>query len=83
MSKDRIDCETENVEIENDRGIWVKSVSVKCCKCDHTEESYGRSDSSVRRCLALLRENCPNGESNYYDASEAEDIPEDFVVFDF
>jgi hypothetical protein len=29
-------------------------------------ESYGTSEASVRRCLVMLREECPRGERNFY-----------------
>lgn len=33
-------------------------------------ESYGTRKGSMIRCLALTREQCPNGESNYYVADQ-------------
>jgi hypothetical protein len=53
------------VELEGDY-TPVESVCGTCRRCGHETESYGTSDASVRRCVALLREECPNGEHNYY-----------------
>jgi hypothetical protein len=46
----------------------IEGVCVTCSRCGHETESYGTSDSSVRRCMVLLREECPMGESNFYAA---------------
>ena len=48
------------------RVVEVPGVRVICSRCGHETESYGEEDVSVSRCLVLLREECPNGESNYY-----------------
>ena len=37
-----------------------------CSRCGHATEAYGTDDPSGRRCLVALREECPNGESNFY-----------------
>ena len=62
----RVECEVEYVELENDHGGFQEGVKVTCSRCFHEEESYGTSDRSIRRCFVLMKENCPNGESNYY-----------------
>ena len=45
-------------------------VEVTCGRCGHSVRSWGDSDSSVRRCLVLLREECPEGENNFYIAED-------------
>lgn len=62
----RVECSVEEVETENDNGRTQPAVCVTCKDCGHAETSLGTSDRSIKRCLALLRENCPNKESNYY-----------------
>jgi len=47
--------------------IQVPSVRATCSECDHQTESFGTGGDSRRRCLALLREECPMGESNWYE----------------
>ncbi len=64
----RVECEVEEVTLENDDGREVDGVEVTCGRCGHTEESFGTSEASVRRCCALLRERCPRGEGNFYKA---------------
>jgi hypothetical protein len=68
----RVACAVEEVELEGDHG-QVPGVCVTCSRCDHETESFGTSPRSVRRCLVLMREECPLGEENYYAAEEAED----------
>jgi hypothetical protein len=46
-------------------------VKVTCGECGHVEMSFGTSDKSIRRCLVLLKENCPLGKRNYYTVEEA------------
>ena len=67
----RVECEVEYTELENTSGREIQGVIVHCQRCSHSEQSFGQGDASVRRCLALLRENCPNGEENYYVNQDA------------
>ena len=62
----RVPCLIEQVTLLNDNDIEVDSIQVTCSRCDHTTESFGTGTASVKRCLALLREECPNCENNYY-----------------
>ena len=64
----RVDVEVEEIVLDNDDEYDIDSVCATCTRCQHQTESYGRSERSVRRCLVLLREECPNEESNYYVA---------------
>lgn len=61
----RVDCNVDEVELEGDYGP-VEGVTVTCSRCHHSTESFGTSDASVKRCLALLREECPKNERNFY-----------------
>jgi len=68
----KVECEVNPVELKGDldhRGP-VKGVQVTCGRCSHTTESFGQGESSVKRCLALLREECPRDEQNYYVAED-------------
>ena len=56
------------LDIDGDYGI-VEGVEVTCDKCGHSEESGGTGENSLLRCAALLRENCPRGERNFYDVN--------------
>lgn len=61
----RVNCTIEETELPGDYGE-VPSVRATCSRCGHQTESYGTSDVSIRRCLVLLREECPKDENNYY-----------------
>jgi hypothetical protein len=65
MSK--IKCTIEEITLEGDYSNDVQSVRATCNKCDHTTESYGTSEGSIKRCLALMHEECPEGEDNRYE----------------
>lgn len=62
----KVECEVVQLDLDNDRGGTTPGVSATCSRCDHCETSFGTGDKSVRRCLVLLKENCPEGETNYY-----------------
>lgn len=63
-----VSCELEEFEAENDYGHSVESVRATCSQCQHETESFGTGEASIKRCLALLREECPRGRSNFYVA---------------
>ena len=61
-----VECTVEEVELENDSGREQPGVRVTCSRCDHVVEAFGTGEGSLRRCGALLREECPNNEANFY-----------------
>ena len=65
----KVSCEVDEVELVNDEGWDQPGVSVTCSRCRHVTESFGTTDASVKRCLALLREECPRSEKNFYEGS--------------
>lgn len=65
-SQVKVKCSVTETELENDRGHEVQGVVVACTRCDHKTESFGTGEASIKRCLALMREECPNNEENYY-----------------
>jgi hypothetical protein len=64
MSK--IACAIDEVELENEEGREVPGIIATCSKCGHSTESFGTSDKSVKRCLLLMRQECPNRKHNFY-----------------
>lgn len=66
----RVECEVRYDEEENDDGVLIECTYVTCSRCGHETMSFGTSEASVKRCLALLREECLEGESNFYVAEE-------------
>ncbi len=67
----KIFCTVTETEITNDAGYEVESVCAECPRCGHVTESFGTSGASIRRCLVLLRDECPRGESNFYEDEAA------------
>lgn len=57
----RVECTVE--EITDD---GKKAVRATCSQCEHVTTSFGTAGNSVKRCLALMREECPEGEANFY-----------------
>jgi len=47
------------------------SVRATCSRCGHETESFGQHEGSIRRCLVLMNEECPEDEDNYYVCDEA------------
>lgn len=65
----KVKCEIEYVDLKNDSGRTVEGVQATCSECEHTTQSFGTSPASVRRCLAVMAEECPEavgGERNFY-----------------
>ena len=66
----KIQCEVNYIDMENDSGRMISSVEVTCSKCGHSVRSYGTGERSVKRCLAMFREECPEDEANFYVSDE-------------
>ena len=65
----KVRCDIEETDLEGDYGT-VSGIHAVCGRCGHETESFGTSDASIKRCLVLMREECPEGESNFYVAEE-------------
>jgi hypothetical protein len=64
----QIECAIEEIELDG-----IPSVQATCSHCDHVTESYGTGGASIRRCLVVMREECPCGQNNFYVADEGDD----------
>lgn len=62
----RVECEVEEIDLENEKGRTQEGVKVKCSECGHETQSFGTSEKSIKRCLVLLKEECPRNERNFY-----------------
>ncbi len=69
----KVTCTIVQVDLDGDYDT-VDGVRAACSKCGHEVESFGTSDRSVRRCLAVMRGECPNGEANLYLA-DSDEVP--------
>ena len=54
------------------RGVEVAGTHAECMKCGHVTKSFGVKEGSAKRCLVLLKQECPKGENNYYVEKEKE-----------
>lgn len=66
----KITCDISEVGLEDDYGREVDGIIAECSRCGHEVECFGDSDSSVRRALYLMRQECPQGKSNFYVAGK-------------
>lgn len=62
----RVLADIEYTHLINDNEVEIPSVTATCHKCGLCTESFGQSEFSVKRCLALLNEECSLGENNFY-----------------
>jgi hypothetical protein len=62
----RVRCKVVYGKAENDYGREMPCVRAICSKCDSETMSFGQGDASTKRCLVLLRQQCPRGENNLY-----------------
>jgi hypothetical protein len=70
----KVDCSVEDIEKDGDESdVGVPSVCITCGRCDHSVEVFGQSMRSVRRGLVMLRDECPESESNYYSVDEEQE----------
>lgn len=69
----KVDCVVKRTDLENERGTTTPGVIVECTKCGETVEIFGQEEGSIRRGLAMLRENCPMGEKNWYEVGSEEE----------
>lgn len=59
-------CAIDYTYAENESGNEQECVVAECSECEHVEQSWGHGDKSVRRCLVLMGQNCPEGANNFY-----------------
>lgn len=62
----RVEVGIDETILTNDDGNDVEGICATCSLCGHQTESYGTSEKSVKRCLALMREECPEEQANFY-----------------
>lgn len=62
----RVNVEIDLADVDGDCG-QVEGLCLVCQRCGHEVEVAGVSIDSARRGAVMLREECPNGENNFYD----------------
>ena len=68
----KIDCILKNTTLTNEIGREVNGVVVTCSRCGQKTRSYGQGPNSVKRCLALMREKCPDKLDAFYAIKRTE-----------
>lgn len=67
-------CSVEVTTALNDDEREQTCTIVTCGECAHKTQSWGDSSRSVRRCLALLREECPEEQENFYKTDDGSEV---------
>lgn len=64
----QIECEVHFFDKDNGqgRGKTTPAVRITCGKCMYEVEVFGQGSDSIKRGLATLREECPQGKKNWY-----------------
>lgn len=70
----RVECEVEDdVDTHPDSGREIPVIKVTCGRCDHEVQCFtkaGNEAAAIKRCFVMLKEECPQNESNYYTADD-------------
>jgi hypothetical protein len=69
MARVLVNVDWEEVETEN--GYPVDGYRVTCSRCGHYVDVCGSTQASMRRGAVMLKEECPRGESNFYELNVA------------
>lgn len=62
----QIEVEVHLFDKDNDRGGTTPAVRLTCGLCMHEVEVFGQGESSIKRGLAMMREECPKGKKAWY-----------------
>src|SRR5262245_146246 len=62
----RVHVEIDHTDVETDDG-QMEGLYLVCARCGHEVKVAGTTGASARRGAIMLREECPKGESNFYD----------------
>lgn len=62
----RVKFEVQQTTLDGDFGE-VDGIEVICNKCGHSVEVFGGGEGSIKRGAATLSDECPLGESNFYE----------------
>lgn len=66
----RVVCTVVQVDLEGDHSDDVPGIEVTCGRCEHKVECFGQTDRSTKRAMVMLRDECPEGENNFYTTEE-------------
>jgi hypothetical protein len=63
---EEVECEIVFGTAVNDDGRVVECIKAICSRCGHATMSWGDGLPSKKRCLAMMHEECPEAENNFY-----------------
>jgi hypothetical protein len=63
----KVEVDVYQDEVEGDHGRPVDGLCLTCERCGHQVKVFGTSNASAQRGAVVLREECPQGENNYYE----------------
>ena len=66
----RVTVEINQEELEGDYGGYVDGLRLTCSRCGHEVTVFGTTERSAQRGAIMLREECQNGETNFYDVED-------------
>ena len=66
MQKRAVKVEVEEDYFTGDHGGDVPGLRLTCTRCGHSVEVFGQEERSAKRGAHKLREECPEGEDNFY-----------------
>lgn len=64
-----VSVDVSQEELDGDYANYVDGLRLTCTRCGHSVTVYGTGEASAKRGAYMLREECPSGESNFYDVS--------------
>lgn len=68
MARVEVDV-TEAMVTSTSGNVAVEGLDVECTRCNHVVQVCGRSEASEKRGCVMLREECPEDETNFYVVS--------------
>lgn len=66
----QIACAKELLNLPNAEGAPTPSIRLVCLRCGVSAEAFGQRGRSIRKCLALLEEKCPEPKTTEHYVSE-------------
>jgi hypothetical protein len=65
----RVRVEIDEEQLEGDYGNWIDGLCLRCTRCGHEVSVFGTASESAKAGAIMLRDECPNGETNFYNVS--------------
>ena len=63
----RVPVDVSEEDLDGDYST-VPGLVITCTRCQHSVEVFGTEENSAKRGAVMLRDECPLGEDNFYEA---------------